>query len=916
MANHRPPPPPPPGWAPSPYYGSYGTRENAFPPGWNPLPPRQGQPHYTISEDEVGTEQRSNLAALKPKRDQETLSNPYTPSDVQYSPYPYNYNAPPPLPPDANDLVPPPKSEYGTDVADLDETGPRPVDSLSVEKPQQVEPEYDADGSTATYPRRRAQSSKQRPYASGVPPASSSDSFMGRNLLDYVRSLEAQLGVPHSEIAKSRPSSIVIQEFHSLEESQSTTKNDAGPLRRRATPLTYLGSPVWEVYDGQVRLKGQFPVYDSDAYIEKRGDITFAVYKVYSPEHQREAVDQAIKANESLPSPEPLRQRIMTVSEEMMAALRAFSALEKCAGNEFDDDFVMDRDGRIVLESPFIWWYHSRKCNRIQELPARQIELVTAITTWIETNHGALYAKVDDQLLRGRVSKDSMEYLIRPGQVVILQDEDGQVPTGHVALCRPSPLNTEAQKRDDQQDEQPKEWRWSWEIDVRSYIYAGDFHKNVQTVSFGISPDDDAGEVEITSLGVVPLRFAPEEVSRMLETRGKTFWNCRNQRLASYDGDKTRMGQRFMLDFAIYTELHPANKYVQDRPYRMIDYDNPIPEWKSITKGATIPGTEDDAEPSAPEIYLFPTHLPGFDLRRKKWVDLEVDHIKDVTWNEQAFHALVADEDMKELILALVTNQLSSEAATDLIDNKGNGLIMLLHGSPGTGKTFTAESVAEIAKKPLYSVTCGDIGTEPEAVEKYLSSVFHLGKVWDCVVLLDEAEVFLEQRTLQDLKRNALVSVFLRALEYYEGILILTTNRVGTFDEAFKSRIQLALRYEKLRTDQRKQIWRNFMERLKTLGEEERNSIDFTNVTMHLDELAAQEMNGREIRNSITTARQLAKFMKEKMTFSHLQRAIGVAQKFDRYLAEVREADVDAAGGRGPDGRYPDEYFARVDQVR
>ena len=239
---------------------------------------------------------------------------------------------------------------------------------------------------------------------------------------------------------------------------------------------------------------------------------------------------------------------------------------------------------------------------------------------------------------------------------------------------------------------------------------------------------------------------------------------------------------------------------------------------------------------------------------------------------------------------------------------------MLLHGSPGTGKTFTAESVAEIAKKPLYPVTCGDIGTEPEAVEKYLASVFHLGKVWDCVVLLDEAEVFLKQRTLQDLNRNALVSVFLRALEYYEGILILTTNRVGTFDEAFKSRIQLALRYEKLRDDQRKQIWRNFMDRLRTLGEGD--SIALNDVVLHLDELASYPMNGRQIRNSITTARQLAKFMKEKMTSSHLKRTISVAEKFDRYLAEVREADVDGAGGRGADGRYSDDFFARVDQLR
>lgn len=63
------------------------------------------------------------------------------------------------------------------------------------------------------------------------------------------------------------------------------------------------------------------------------------------------------------------------------------------------------------------------------------------------------------------------------------------------------------------------------------------------------------------------------------------------------------------------------------------------------------------------------------------------------------------------------------------------------------------------------------------------------GKIWGCVVLLNEADAFLEQRRLTDLEWNALASVFLRVLEYYEGILILTSNRVGTFDEAFRSRI-------------------------------------------------------------------------------------------------------------------------------
>lgn len=75
---------------------------------------------------------------------------------------------------------------------------------------------------------------------------------------------------------------------------------------------------------------------------------------------------------------------------------------------------------------------------------------------------------------------------------------------------------------------------------------------------------------------------------------------------------------------------------------------------------------------------------------------------------------------------------------------------------------------------PLYRVTCGDIGTNAEAVEKYLQTILYLGKTWNCgmfskvlplisaklytVLLLDEADVFLEERSLSDLERNSLVS--------------------------------------------------------------------------------------------------------------------------------------------------------------
>jgi SpoVK/Ycf46/Vps4 family AAA+-type ATPase len=268
-----------------------------------------------------------------------------------------------------------------------------------------------------------------------------------------------------------------------------------------------------------------------------------------------------------------------------------------------------------------------------------------------------------------------------------------------------------------------------------------------------------------------------------------------------------------------------------------------------------------------------------------------VKHIRPIQWNKTAFeHRLVLKEEKKELIRALVSVHIRQKDAikqnavnTDFMDGKGNGLIILLHGGPGTGKTLTAESVAEFAEKPLYRVTCGDIGTAPEAVEQYLASALFIGSTWGCVVLLDEADVFLEQRTKMDMSRNALVSVFLRVLEYYNGILILTTNRIGTFDEAFKSRVQLALHYPPLNDESREEIWFNFMRSLEEKGVD----ADHEGLKMKLHTLAKHKLNGRQIRNTISNARQLAQYKNDRLRLVYIQQALAVVDEFEKYVLEV-----------------------------
>jgi hypothetical protein len=75
-------------------------------------------------------------------------------------------------------------------------------------------------------------------------------------------------------------------------------------------------------------------------------------------------------------------------------------------------------------------------------------------------------------------------------------------------------------------------------------------------------------------------------------------------------------------------------------------------------------------------------------------------------------------------------------------------------------------------------VSAGELGTDSRFLEHELQKILDICHAWGAILLLDEADVFLEKRNMADIHRNALVSIFLRQLEYFQGILFLTTNRV------------------------------------------------------------------------------------------------------------------------------------------
>lgn len=126
--------------------------------------------------------------------------------------------------------------------------------------------------------------------------------------------------------------------------------------------------------------------------------------------------------------------------------------------------------------------------------------------------------------------------------------------------------------------------------------------------------------------------------------------------------------------------------------------------------------------------------------------------------------------------------------------------------------------------------------------------------------------------------------------------MILTSNRVGVFDEGFKSRIHLSIHYDKLDLASRKQIWQNFIDRLEST---EKAPINLTDLKRHLNDLSRFDLNGREIRNSIKLARQLAFFRGDELDFKCIKHVVGVSSQFEDYLKKLENPqDAKEAGFR------------------
>ncbi|KAJ4362286.1 hypothetical protein N0V83_010379 [Neocucurbitaria cava] len=320
------------------------------------------------------------------------------------------------------------------------------------------------------------------------------------------------------------------------------------------------------------------------------------------------------------------------------------------------------------------------------------------------------------------------------------------------------------------------------------------------------------------------------------------------------------------------------------------------------------------------QYFICANAIKTFVLAVRQWSKrietLLLSGFREPKWNPTLMDSLVLKDDIKQMLqnLSRLYIKHNMDAASkktppsdgrpranpwtaDYIEDKGKGLVVLLHGKPGVGKTYTAECIAHSMQRPLLSITCADIGVDPPEVEKKLRRWFKIARVWDAVLLIDEADIYFESRQTQDLERNNLVASFLRAIEYYDGILFLTTNRVGTSDEAVWSRIHATIYYDDFTDEQRQKIWNTYFDKLEQeRGDEIRvleSAKDYVTEAQAVKDL---KWNGREIRNAFQIAVNLAQAedvrdSKGRFTVKrdHIKVTVDLLKDFENYMLKLHK---------------------------
>ena len=432
-------------------------------------------------------------------------------------------------------------------------------------------------------------------------------------------------------------------------------------------------------------------------------------------------------------------------------------------------------------------------------------------------------------------------------------------------------------------------------IELWSIQFDGTFF---QRVFHEVSIPRFEGLRAIKTLQVIPSdvhdRFDGGELRKRLERRGQKYLSILREPAAHREYDDPHSGYvgQIIVDPEAYMQ------YSSERENRnLINHIADGGGGKKFRGLTDFTLSNSETFSRIKEVYvLLPRRIEGLGLKTKKWMIFEIDNISEkapIASPNQLENelVLVSDADKESLRTVLPKGERFFGDTPDLVHGKGEGKIFLLYGPPGTGKTLTVECVANDTGRPLVSLTAQDVGLEFSVdAEMNLRQWFTLAAKWDAILLIDEADLFLEQRREGSLERNSLSTVFLRTMEYYKGVLFLTTNRAGHIDDSFISRITCPIAYHPLSLETKAKIIKKFIRKYEETGTFE---IQERAESYLIDHCA--EVNGRQLRNILQNAVAMAEVQQRSERISTRQIGLAGPQLQDVKVVLVKWHHVKAA---------------------
>jgi ATP-dependent 26S proteasome regulatory subunit len=241
----------------------------------------------------------------------------------------------------------------------------------------------------------------------------------------------------------------------------------------------------------------------------------------------------------------------------------------------------------------------------------------------------------------------------------------------------------------------------------------------------------------------------------------------------------------------------------------------------------------------------------------------------NATWDDLVFTKV-----QKQILQSIAShvrqrNQVYEKWGFAESSRRGLGISALFSGVSGTGKTTSAEVLANELRLDLYRIDLSAVASKYIGeTEKNLRRIFDAAEAGAAILLFDEADALFGKRSdvkdARDRYANMEVSYLLQRMEQYQGLAILTTNLKDSIDTAFMRRIRFFVKFDFPDVHQRKEIWQRVFPKNTPI-----EKLDYT-------KLSRLNVAGGNIKNIALNAAFIATDTNEPVMMKHIKQSAQV----------------------------------------